>query len=174
MKLSPFFNDLSSTYAYEMEDLTYDSAGEDVLKSRLKDKRGQFADLLMMATTDPVMVAPALHGGFRFSTPEMMVKLVGAQPDEFPSWAEIAATFEMEPWADVLAQQALKEPEGERFLLIAAGLEYILGRLGSAVASGSEDRAAADAEEDADDDGADDLGDSGEDWLGDQGFDRRN
>ena len=39
MKLSPFFNDLSSSYAYEIEDLTYDSGGDDVLKSRLKDKR---------------------------------------------------------------------------------------------------------------------------------------
>ena len=67
MKLSPYFNDLSSSYAYEIEDLTYDSGGDDVLKSRLKIKRDQFGSLLPMCESDPVMVAPAFHGGFRFS-----------------------------------------------------------------------------------------------------------
>lgn len=173
MKLSPFFNDLSSTYAYELEDLTYDSAGVDVLKARLADKRKQFGDLLMMAATDPVMVAPALHGGLRFTTPEMLEKLVTSQPDEFPDWGLVAATIEFEPWAGKLVEAALKEPEGEQFMLIAAGLEYILGRLGTAGASGSDDRAAEDAEEGDGDDGDDDLGEAGEDWLGEQGFDRR-
>ncbi len=173
MKLSRFFNELSSTYAYEIEDLTYDSGGDDVLKKRLKEKRSQFGDLLMMAGTDPTMVAPALHGGLRFSEPALLEKLVGAQPDEFPEWAAVAATIEFEPWAEVLVKRALQEDEGEQFMLIAAGLEFILARMGTAGASGSDDRAADEAEAGADDDGEDDLGDAGEDWLGEQGFDRR-
>ena len=170
MKLSPFFNDLSSTYAYEIEDLTYDSGGEDVLKARLKVKRDQFADLLPMCESDPAMVAPAFHGGFRFSGKEMLEKLVSSQPGEFPAWAEVAATLELEPWAEVLAARALQDSAGEQFLLITAGLEYLMFRLGASVASGAEDR--ADDEEDADD-GDEDLGEAGEDWLGEQGFDRR-
>jgi len=173
MRLSRFFNDLSSTYAYEIEDLTYDSAGDDVLKKRLKEKRGQFGDLLMMAGTDPTMVAPALHGGMRFTVPALLDQLVTSQPDEFPEWGAVAASIEFEPWAEALVKRALQEPEGAQFMLVAAGLEYILSRMGTAGASGSEDRAAGDAEEGADDDGEEDLGDAGEDWLGEQGFDRR-
>jgi hypothetical protein len=173
MKLSPYFNELSSAYAYEIEDLTYDSAGDDVLQARLKDKRSQFGDLLMMAGTDPTMVAPALHGGFRFTTLEVVLQLVAAQPGEFPAWEALAATLEFEPWAEALVRRSLEEPEGDQFLLVAAGLEYILGRLGASMASGAEDRDGQDEDEE-EDAGDDDLGDAGEDWLGDQGFDRRN
>ncbi len=170
MKLSAFFNDLSSTYAYEIEDLTYDSGGEDVLKARLKVKRDQFEGLLPMCETDPVMVAPAFHNGFRFSNKEVLEQLVAAQPGDFPTWAEVAATLEMEPWAEKLAERALQNPEGEQFLLIAVALEYLMFRLGASVASGAEDRA---EDEDDGDDGDPDLGEAGEDWLGEQGFDRR-
>ena len=39
MRLSRFFNELSSTYAYEIEDLTYDSGGDDVLKGATLNTR---------------------------------------------------------------------------------------------------------------------------------------
>jgi hypothetical protein len=169
MKLSRFFDELSSTYAYELEDLTYDSGGDDVLKKRLSEKRDQFEGLLVMCATDPAMVAPALHGGFRFEDTSLIDRVVSANPGEFPAWAEVAATLCIEPWADALIKRALKQPDGEEFLLVAAGLEYILGKLGAAAASG----AGEPEDHQDDDDGDEDLGDAGEDWLGDQGFDRR-
>ena len=39
MKLSAYFKELSKSYAYEIEDLTYDSGGANVLNARLKVKR---------------------------------------------------------------------------------------------------------------------------------------
>lgn len=171
MKLSPYFHELSSSYAYEIEDLRFDSGGDDVLKKRLKDKHSQFGELLKMIDSFPVMVVPAFHGGFRFPAKEMMEKVVGSKPGEFPAWADVAATLEMEAWAKPLVQRALQEAGGEEFMLIAAGLEYILGRLGPEATAGSSTSAEAD-EHDGDDD-QEDLGEAGEDYLGEQGFDRR-
>lgn len=171
MKLSPYFHELSSTYAYEIEDLRFDSGGDDVLKKRLKDKRSEFGELLKMIDSFPVMVVPALHGGFRFPAKEMMEQLVGAKPGEFPAWADVAATLDIEAWAKPLVQRALQEAGGEEFMLIAAGLEYILGRLGPEATAGSSTSAQEDEQED--DDGEPDLGEAGEDYLGEQGFDRR-
>ena len=177
MKLSPYFKELSKSYTYEIEDLTYDSGGSNVLKSRLKVKRDQFADLLPMIEFEPVMVAPAFHGAIRFSDKALLEKLVAAKPGGFPKWKTLAATIKMEPWADKLAQQALKSEGGEQFMLIAAGLEYILSGIGAAAAAGEAEPAAAPAEnterELDSDDASDDLGDAGEDYLNDQGFDRR-
>ena len=171
MKLSPYFHELSSSYAYEIEDLRFDSGGDDVLKKRLKDKRKEFGELLKMIDSFPVMVVPAFHGGFRFTAKDMMEKVVAAKPGDFPAWADVAATLEMEDWTKALVQRALQEAGGEEFLLIAAGLEYILGRLGPEATAGSSTSAQEDEQEE--DDGEPDLGEAGEDYLGEQGFDRR-
>ena len=171
MKLSPYFHELSSTYAYEIEDLRFDSGGDDVLKKRLKDKRKEFGELLKMIDSFPVMVVPALHGAFRFTSKEMMEQVVAGKPGAFPAWAAVAATLEMEPWAKALEQQTLQAAGGEEFMLIAAGLEYILGRLGPEATAGSS--SSADEEDHGDDDGEPDLGEAGEDFLNEQGFDRR-
>ncbi len=171
MKLSPYFHELSSTYAYEIEDLRFDSGGDDVLKKRLKDKRNQFGELLKMIDSFPVMVVPALHGGFRFTSKDVMEQVVAGKPGDFPAWAAVAATLEMEPWAKALEQQTLQAAGGEEFMLIAAGLEYILGRLGPEAAAGSSTSAEEDGQ--VDDDGEPDLGEAGEDFLNQQGFDRR-
>jgi hypothetical protein len=177
MKLSPYFKELSKSYAYEIEDLTYDSGGSNVLKSRLKVKRDQFTDLLPMIEFEPVMVAPAFHGAFSFRDKALLEKLVAAKPGSFPAWRTLAATIKMESWADNLAHKALKSQGGEQFMLIAAGLEYILSGLGAAAASGEAEPAAAPAEnkerELDSDDAGEDLGEAGEDYLSDQGFDRR-
>lgn len=173
MKLSPFFNELSSSYAYEIEDLTYDSGGDDVLKSRLKDKRDQFAELLPMCESFPVMVVPAFREGFHFVTPAILDQLVGAQPAAFPAWATVAAALTLEPWAAKLARRALQEPGGDHFMLIAVGLEYILSRLGATAAAGGADAGSGDGEEEEMDMENEDLGEAGEDFLGEQGFDRR-
>lgn len=170
MKLSPYFHELSSSYAYEIEDLRFDSGGDDVLKKRLKDKRKEFGELLKMIDSFPVMVVPAFHGGFRFPAKEMMEKVVAGKPGEFPAWANVAATLEMEAWATPLVQRALQEAGGEEFMVIAAALEYILGRLGPEATAGS---SSSPEEDEQDDDGQEDLGEAGEDYLGEQGFDRR-
>ncbi len=168
--MSPFFSDLSSTYAYEIEDLTYDSAGDNVLASRLKVKRDQFAGLLPMSESAPEMVAPAFRGAFSFGDKEVLERLVSSQPEDFPAWESVAETLEIEPWAGKLVQQALASPDGERLMLVAAGLEYLLGVPAAAV----EFKSPAGQEGDGDDDEeSDDLGEAGEDYLSEQGFDRR-
>ncbi len=168
MKLSRHFRELSSAYAYEIEDLKYDSAGDDVLKSRLRVKREQFVGMLMMIESDPVMVAPAFHRAFHFTSPDVAHALVAANPDDFPSWQELRATLEIEPWAEKLAQTALASPGGEEFMLVAAGLEFVLTGLGASGAAGEAEYAPP-----AEEDDQEDLGEAGDEFLGDQGFDRR-
>jgi len=173
MKVSRFFSELSSSYGYEIEDLTYDSAGDNVLASRLKVKRDQFAGLLPMSASAPEMVAPAFRGAFSFSDKEMLERLVSAQPEDFPSWEAVAESIELEPWAGKLVQQALATPDGERLMLVAAGLEYLFGAPAAPgpVESGAGQK--GDGEDEDDEESDDDLGEAGEDYLSDQGFDRR-
>lgn len=176
MKLSPFFSDLSSSYGYEIEDLTYDSAGGDVLASRLKVKRDRFADLMPMCEFDPVMVASAFRGAFRFGGKGVFEQLVATHPDDFPAWEAVAHAVDLEPWADTLAQHALASPGGERFMLIAAGLEYISSGHGAVTAMQAEPEAETEEDREAgdgDSDDSSDLAEAGEDYLSDQGFDRR-
>ncbi len=172
MKASRFFSELSSTYAFEIEDLTWDSGGDNVLASRLKTKRSQFADLLPMCESAPEMVAPAFRGGLGFSSHEALRRLVASNPDDFPSWDEVAASIEFEPWAEKLKDQALAAPGGEQLMLVVSGLDYL--KAGHAPAAAPAE-AEASGEEDADDEGddAEDLADAGEVYLSDQGFDRR-
>lgn len=172
MKPSRFFGELSSLYGAEIHDLTYDSAGDDVLASRLKVKRDEFAGLLPMSGSAPEMVAPAFHGAFTFSDKEVLERLVSAQPEDFPSWEAVAESIELEPWAGKMVQQALASPDGERLMLVAAGLEYLFG---TPAAAESESAAGGKGDgEDEDDEGSDDdLGEAGEDYLSEQGFDRR-
>lgn len=182
MKLSPFFSELSSSYGYEIEDLTYDSAGENVLASRLMTKREQFADLMQMSEFDPVMVVPAFRGGFRFGGEAVFEQLVAAHPDDFPTWEAIAQAIDLEPWAGTLVQHALASPGGERFMLIAAGLEYIAAKPGTEPGmqaepagenAGETQGRRGEGDEDSDDSPGEDLGEAGEDYLSEQGFDRR-
>ncbi|MFM9972755.1 MAG: hypothetical protein ACKVQK_30630 [Burkholderiales bacterium] len=179
MKLSPYFKDLSKSYAYEIEDLTYDSGGSNVLQSRLKVKRDQFTELLPMIEFEPVMVSPAFHRAFHFSDKALLEKLVASKPGALPQWKKLAASLKLEPWAEALAQKALKAEGGEEFMLITAGLEFILSGLGAEAAAGHAEPAPSEKtdsgeEKDADGDEVDDLGEAGEDYLNDQGFDRRN
>lgn len=177
MKLSPYFRELSKSYAYEIEDLTYDSGGANVLKSRLKVKRDQFAELLPMIEFEPVMVAPAFHRAFSFGDKALMGKLVAAKPGGFPAWKTLVPGIKMEPWAAQLVQKALKAEGGEQFMLITAGLEFILSGIGASAAAGEEETEPAPVEEREQpldsDDVTEDAGDVGEDYLSEQGFDRR-
>lgn len=172
MKLSPFFAEMKSAYEAEIEDLSTDSAGKDVLAERLRTKRGQLAQLLPMLEVSPEMVAAAFHGGVFFSQPQVISELVGREPHRLPSWAAISDAVRLTPWAEKLAEIVLGDAAGDRFLVIAACLEYLQGRPDfSALAEESAADANGDnAGEDGEDGG---LADDGADWLAEQGFERR-
>lgn len=174
MKLSPFFKELKSAYDAELDDLMTDSAGHDVLAKRLKVKRSQVSELLPMLDCNPEMVAVAFHGGFRFSEPEVLRELVASDSDALIPWSTLRESIELAPWADDLADVVLRADGGEQFLVVTAGLEYLLGR-----AESSSESLPLPLSEDHDDLELDDvdldgnLDEAGEDWLSEQGFERK-
>ena len=185
MRLSRYFHALQDGYLSEIEDLRLDSEGRDVLQRRLRDKRDGFAAILPMIDTDPLMLAPALHGAFRLPPGRVpaIEDLLTREPDELPSWGELARELELEAWARPLVERALGEDAGPAFLATVVGLEYLLARqrgdapapAGPEAADGDRDgRDRRDDEGEREDgDDVDDLGDLSEDFLEQQGFDRR-
>ena len=184
MNLSPFFRNLRSAYQAELDDLTQDSEGKNVLRKRLADKRKEIGFLAQMIELSPEMVAVVFHQGFRFTTPAALDKLVGLQPKALPDWATLSSAVTLEPWAHSLAEVVLRQPGGDRFMAVAAGLEYLQHHPRMAQAQQAE--APEHTESDGDDDAIplsadDDTGphddhtreEAGADWLADQGFDRK-
>ena len=57
MLIAPFFLDLRSAYQSELDDLTFDSEGKDVLRQRLADKRKEMGFLVRMIELSPEMLA---------------------------------------------------------------------------------------------------------------------
>ncbi|MCM8595683.1 hypothetical protein [Accumulibacter sp.] len=170
MRLSPFFEDLKAAYDAELEDLTTDSAGHDVLRARLQIKRRQLAEILPMIEYSPEMVAVVFHGGLRFARPEVIGGLAGLEPEALPSWSELRGSVELEPWAEELARIVLDDPGGDRFLVVTACLEYLQSAVeGQAGAPRDVDEVPQDDRDDA----GQDLEEAGADWLAEQGFDRR-
>ncbi len=190
MTLSPFFLDLHSAYQSELEDLTFDSEGRDVLRQRLTDKRQEIGFLVQMMELSPEMVAVVFHQGFAFSEPAVMDHLLTHEADELPEWSSLVEGIQMTPFAKDLADFVLKEPGGEWFMTVAAGLQYLAGKPQAAHA-GQHDDDDKDDESDHegedngvhDDgaDGSDGAGDgdaqtrkeAGDDWMVEQGFDRK-
>ncbi|EXI78555.1 MAG: hypothetical protein AW10_02907 [Candidatus Accumulibacter appositus] len=180
MRLSPFFEELQSAYDAELDDLLTDSAGHDVLAQRLRLKRSQLPELLPMIDFSPEMVAVAFHGGMDFSilsSGVMRDLLVQEDPEDLPSWDVLREeTVHLQPWAAELAKIVRTHPNGERFLVVTACLEYLHGRRSTSSEPG--DRRQRDDfdddRSDADVDGDDvDLEEAGADWLAEQGFDRK-
>ena len=188
MTISPFFLDLRSAYQSEIDDLTFDSEGRDVLRQRLADKRQEIGFLVKMMELSPEMVAVIFHQGLSFRLPAVMDHLLSHEADEFPEWSSLLDAIVFAPWAQTLADVVLQEPGGEWFLTVAAGLEYMAGKPGLAPAAQSDDE--DDKDDDTDEDGdapdefdldenGDDLGDgqarkeAGDDWMVGQGFDRK-
>lgn len=186
MNLSPYFHDLHDSYQAEIDDLTTDSAGDDVLQRRLKDKRSEFAAIVGHLDTDPLLLAPAFHGAFSF--PEHLVEpiedLLTRVPGDFRPWAEIAGQVHVERWARSMVALVLEQEGGDDFLSMVVGLEYAFTRHRSGGGAAGFD--ARESDEDSDEDagegwGADrdednDAGQAeaeGEDFLEQQGFDRR-
>ena len=176
MKSSEFFSDLHKAYEAELDDLSQDSEGKDVLKKRLADKRGEIDFLVKMMELSPEMVAVVFHQAFAFSKPAVMDDLLSFEADELPDWSSLANDIQIAPWAQDLADKVLMEPEGEWFLTVATGLEYMTGKPLAHVAQ-DEDKD-EDEEEELDGDAeereeAKARKQAGDDWMAEQGFDRK-
>lgn len=192
MKLSSYFRDLNSAYQAELDDLTSDSEGKDVLRRRLQDKRSEIGFLVQMIDISPEMVAVVFHQAFRFRGAAATFEPVFRLRDSFelPDWHSLASAVALEPWAEPLAETVLCQPGGEQFLTLAAALEYLQqhGQGASQSASGAD---SAEDDEDSGEDNHDDEHDemsaddardpqtarsreeAGDGWLSDVGFERK-
>ena len=178
MSISAFFDDLRSAYESEIDDLTFDSDGGNVLRQRLAEKRKELGFLLQMMTLSPEMVAVVFHQAFSFKLPGAMDHLVSQEPEDFPEWGSLADAVQLQPWAQSLAAAVLQEPMGDWFLCVAAGLEYLRNKPDASRRQDNE-------EEDEDSEDNDNSPDAqeerearareeaGADWMAEQGFDRK-
>jgi hypothetical protein len=181
MQTSSFFDQLRSAYASEIDDMTFDSEGKNVLRQRLAERRQELAFLRQMMELSPEMVSVVFHQGFRFKNPALMEHLLGLESDEFPAWDTLTESIGLEPWAQQLANELIKEPMGEWLLTVAAGLEYLFAKPERAGAKGSDNDDSEDDENtengvDGDDEEEQDARareEAGQDWMVEQGFDRK-
>lgn len=170
MLLSPFFYDLHTAYSAELEDMALDSEGQLVLDTRLAQRRKELDFLLAMLETSPEMVAVVFHKGIRFHNPALMEHLLTLDPEELPSWDELAPDLALEHWTEPLVQTVRTQPQGDWFLTVAAALEYWQARQAQAAPTD----APADADEESEDErDARERNQAGADWLAEQGFDRK-
>ena len=189
MSTSPFFSELCSAYQAEIDDLSFDSEGKNVLEKRLKEKRTQIGFLVQMLETNPEMVAVVLHQAFRFTSPSAMNHLLAQDADELPDWTSLSESIEIAPWAQNLVKTILKEPRGDWCLILAAALEYRYGHLDPHRAESDDETRAGEEDRDlvrvqrhddnhtedhdAEEDEARVRDEAGNDWLEAQGFDRK-
>ena len=191
MSISTFFLELRASYQAELDDLTSDSEGKDVLKKRLAEKRKELGFLLQMMELSPEMVAVVLHQAFRFTRPAVMDHVLAQDADDLPEWDSLSDYIEIAPWARDMVQTILKEPMGAWFMTIASALEYMHHKPLTAAERAQLASADADEEEDQDEvrnerhddthteDHEEDEAearareDAGNDWMVEQGFDRK-
>lgn len=180
MQTSSFFSQLRSSYASEIDDMTFDSEGKNVLRQRLGERRQELTFLRQMMELSPEMVSVVFHQGMRFQKPAVMEHLVSLESDELPDWESLADAIQLEPWAQALASELSKEPMGEWLLTVAAGLEYLFAKPSHAPAHESDDEDAEDGEENSNHDAdteeekeARAREEAGNDWMVEQGFDRK-
>ncbi|MDT7520499.1 hypothetical protein RAE19_17580 [Rhodoferax sp. TBRC 17660] len=182
MSLSPFFHHLRSAYQAELDDLTSDSEGSNILAKKLAERRKELKFLLSMLELSPEMVAVVFHQGFRFKRPAVMEELVRQESEDLPEWDSLADAVELAPWAHTLAQQVLQQPAGPWFMSVAAALEYLLNKPDARFAAADE---SDDEEDDRDDIERDPEGmdederqsrvneEEGAAWMVEQGFDHK-
>ena len=190
MSTSTLFLDLRSAYQAELDDLTSDSEGKDVLRKRLTEKRKELGFLLQMMEISPEMVAVVLHQAFRFKSPAVMDHLLAQDADNLPEWDSICDTIDIAPWGRDMVEMILHQPMGAWFMTIAAALEYMhnkpLTAQERAQLAGPEEEEEDQDEvrnerhddnhtEDHEEDEADARAreDAGNDWMVEQGFDRK-
>lgn len=182
--ISPYFRNLRTAYFAEMDDLLSDSEGSNVLNQRLTQRRKEIGFLVSMMEISPEMVTVVLHKAFRFKSAAVMDHLVSQEPEDLPEWDALADTVEVAPWARSLLETIRKQPLGDWFLSVAAGLEYLYDKPDTRRAL---DTTADDEDEDEDDDLVNDVDaleddeerearereEAGADWMVEQGFDRK-
>jgi len=193
MHISSFFLELRSAYQAELDDLTFDSEGRNVLRKRLDEKRQELGFLLQLMDLNPEMVAVVLHQAFKFTVPSVMDHFLTRNEDALLAWGKLQHAVAIETWAQPMVTSILQEPMGEWFMGVAAALEYMHSKPLSA-----DNRPAANQDEDdpdergekaarggSDDDHRDNTAEDGEeaqarareeagnDWLAAQGFDRK-
>jgi hypothetical protein len=177
MRTSAFFGQLRSAYASEIDDMTFDSEGKNVLNQRLAQRRKELDFLRQMMELNPEMVSVVFHQGFRFKNPALIEHLLTLEPDEFPDWDTLSDAVVLEPWARQLADALCKEPMGECLLTVAAGLEYLFAKPDRATAHDDSDEDDADKDhhegEDDEEKAAREREEAGQDWMVEQGFDRK-
>lgn len=128
MSLSPFFYHLRSAYQAELDDLSSDSEGSNILAKKLAERRKELHFLLSMLELSPEMVAVVFHQGFRFKGAAVMEELIRQEAEDLPEWDALSHAVELMPWAQSLAQQVLQQPSGPWFMTVAASLEYLLNK----------------------------------------------
>ena len=82
MTISPFFKHLRTSYQAELDDLTSDSEGKDVLKKRLAEKRKELDFLKQMIELSPEMVAVVFHDTFKVKLPAVLDDLLSFDSEE--------------------------------------------------------------------------------------------
>jgi hypothetical protein len=192
MTISSYFLQLRPAYQAEMDDMTFDSEGHNVLRQRLAARRKEVAFLVQMMELSPEMVAVVFHQGFVFPDPAVMDHLVSLEPRAFPAWSQLSHRVQLTPWAQELSRIVLKEPMGPWFLTVAAALEYLYAKpdtrpvvqddhddddeegndSGSDTADGymSDPAGGPDGDDERDERAREEAG---ADWMAEQGFDRK-
>lgn len=185
MSISGYFKHLRTSYQAELDDLTSDSEGKDVLKKRLAEKRNELDFLKQMIELSPEMVAVIFHNAFNYKLPAVMDDLLSFEADELPGWSTLNAVVTMADWAKEPAKVILKEPFGEQFLVVAAALEYMYHKKthrpplheNDEEDDNNEDHDGGsdyDSEHDKEEAKAAKLREeAGQDWMVEQGFDRK-
>ena len=190
MSTSTFFLDMRSAYQSELDDLTSDSEGKDVLRKRLTEKRKELGFLLQMMEISPEMVAVVLHQAFRFTSPAVMDHLIAQDADALPEWDSISDTIEIAAWGRDMVKTILQQPMGPWFMAIAAALEYmhhkpLTAQERAQLATVEEEEEDQDdvrnerhddnhtEDHDEDEAAARAREDAGNDWMVAQGFDRK-
>ena len=188
MSISPFFQQLRSAYQAEINDMAFDSEGQDVLQRRLKERRKELGFLLQMMQLSPEMVAIVFHQGFEFKQPTVLDGLLTLESDQLPTWSSLKDAVHLPKWSQDLSRIVLKEPAGDWFLTVAAALEYMYSKPDGRLQAADDDQDERDSEntddvtpEDVersslDSDDAQDVKvreEAGADWLEEQGFDRK-
>ncbi|HMS26424.1 MAG TPA: hypothetical protein PKC80_03530 [Burkholderiaceae bacterium] len=185
MTISPFFKHLRSSYQAELDDLTSDSEGKDVLKKRLAEKRKELDFLKQMIELSPEMVAVVFHDAFKVKLPAVLDDLLSFDSEELPEWSSLSDVVQLADWAQAPAKVILAEPQGEWFMTVAAALEYMFHKKTHRPALNDDDEK---DDENEDHDGGADYDsehdreeykaakareEAGQDWMVEQGFDRK-
>jgi len=185
MSISGYFKHLRTSYQAELDDLTSDSEGKDVLKKRLAEKLKELDFLKQMIELSPEMVAVIFHNAFNYKLPGVMDDLLSFEADELPGWSTLNAVVTLDDWAKEPAKVILKEPFGEQFMVVAAALEYMFHKKTHRPAQHENDEedddnedhdggADYDSEHDKEEAKAAKLREeAGQDWMVEQGFDRK-